>query len=132
MQGHFQQAVKSILNGMEEQNNGIKELFELLDSKTFTDNQKEKITWAKMDEVKAYLENITKKINGLLVALKKTIRDVGDIILDKLKDLTSTVKTHCELMEVNAENNKLELRHLMEAGFLKQDSKLADIEKIVK
>ncbi|GAB2268590.1 hypothetical protein Dimus_003545 [Dionaea muscipula] len=42
---HSQQAVRGILNEMEQQNEVIKELFGLLECKVFTDNQKERLTW---------------------------------------------------------------------------------------
>ncbi|GAB2273339.1 hypothetical protein Dimus_008137, partial [Dionaea muscipula] len=59
---HFEQAVRSILDGMDQQNEGIKELFELLDSKIFTDNQKEKLIWGKLSEIKSYVESIAKEL----------------------------------------------------------------------
>ncbi|GAB2283799.1 hypothetical protein Dimus_018288, partial [Dionaea muscipula] len=73
--GQFEQAVRSILDGMDRQNEGIKELFELLESKTITDNQKERLTMGHLKEAKSYLENITEQIRLLKIALKRTIMD---------------------------------------------------------
>ncbi|GAB2283800.1 hypothetical protein Dimus_018289, partial [Dionaea muscipula] len=109
--GQFEQAVRSILDGMDRQNEGIKELFELLESKTITDNQKERLTMGHLKEAKSYLENITEQIRLLKIALKRTIMDVADLIFEKIKDQTTIVKTHCELMELKTENSNMELKH---------------------
>ncbi|GAB2270188.1 hypothetical protein Dimus_005092, partial [Dionaea muscipula] len=122
---HFEQAVRSILDGMEQKNNGIKELFELLDSKTFTDNQKEKLTWAKLEEVKAYLEIITNQLTGLSISLKKEIFDVADLLKGKIKD-------HSTLIELKVEESGKDLQYLMEQKFLEQDTKLKEIEETVR
>ncbi|GAB2276411.1 hypothetical protein Dimus_011139, partial [Dionaea muscipula] len=58
--------------------------------------------------------------------------DVSDLIIDKIKDQTTTVKTHCELMELKTENSNLELKHLMEQCFLEQDTRLKGIETTIK
>ncbi|GAB2281709.1 hypothetical protein Dimus_016279, partial [Dionaea muscipula] len=114
---------------MEQQNEGIKELFKPLDSKTFTDNQKEKLTWHKLDEVKALLTNVTKQLSGLSASLKKNIMDIGDVILAKVRVQSSIIEDHCQFMELKTENNSLELKHMMEQRFLEQDNKLDIIQK---
>ncbi|GAB2298130.1 hypothetical protein Dimus_032203, partial [Dionaea muscipula] len=83
---HFQQAIRGILNEMEQQNEGIKELFGLLDSKVYTDNQKERLTWGKLDEAKGLLKNISTAITALSTAIEETMTTVAEKISHHLND----------------------------------------------
>ncbi|GAB2290322.1 hypothetical protein Dimus_024602, partial [Dionaea muscipula] len=117
---------------MEEQNRGIFSLYELLYSKTFTDNQKENLTWGKLDEVKAFVNSISKELVNLSIILEQTMFDVVNLISNKIKDQTSIVKTHYELMELKTKNSNMELKHLMEQHFLEQDTRSKRMETTVK
>ncbi|GAB2278639.1 hypothetical protein Dimus_013316 [Dionaea muscipula] len=96
-----------ILNEMEQQNEGIKELFRLLESKVFTDNQKERLTWGKLDEAKGLLKNISTAITALSTAIEETMTTVAEKSSDHLNDQTENVKGHCELMKLQSENSNM-------------------------
>ncbi|GAB2265628.1 hypothetical protein Dimus_000668 [Dionaea muscipula] len=68
---HIEQAVKCILDGMAGQNKEITTLSEHLESKIFTDNQKERLTNVKLNEIKTYLSNLSDELNSLTIILKK-------------------------------------------------------------
>ncbi|GAB2292198.1 hypothetical protein Dimus_026449, partial [Dionaea muscipula] len=89
---HFQQAIRGILNEMEQQNEGIKELFGLLESKVLIDNQKERLTWGKLDEAKGFLKNISIAITTLSTAIEETMTTVAEKISEHLNDQTENVK----------------------------------------
>ncbi|GAB2296172.1 hypothetical protein Dimus_030305, partial [Dionaea muscipula] len=129
---HFEQAIKSILDGMEEQNRGIFSLYELLDSKIFTDNQKEKLSWGKLKEIKLYLESISKELRGLSITLKTTMLDVVNLISEKIIYQSSLFKDHLALMELRAKKGSTNLQHLMKQQFLEQDTRLKGIKAIIK
>ncbi|GAB2284376.1 hypothetical protein Dimus_018830, partial [Dionaea muscipula] len=115
---HFQHAVRSILHG-------IKELFELFDSKIFTDNQKEKLTWGKFREAKALLVSISYAIKNLSSTIEEVMTEIAGKISEHLNDQTENVKGYRELMKLQSENNSMEQR-LME-----QDNKLNSNQKVV-
>ncbi|GAB2288376.1 hypothetical protein Dimus_022708 [Dionaea muscipula] len=103
---HIEQAVKCIFEGMDQWNKGIKELSEHQESKTFTDNQKEKLTWVKLNEIKNYLSNLSEELNNLSIFLKKTMFQVADLISEKIKDQTSPI-------QLKIEENGMDLKHLV-------------------
>ncbi|GAB2295180.1 hypothetical protein Dimus_029354 [Dionaea muscipula] len=59
---HFEQAIRCILEGMDRESRGNKELYEHFESKIFIDNEKEKLTWVKLIEIKTYLENFYEEL----------------------------------------------------------------------
>ncbi|GAB2267894.1 hypothetical protein Dimus_002869 [Dionaea muscipula] len=112
--GHFEHAVRSILDDMDQQNDVIKELLELLDSKIFTDNQKEKLTWGKLREIKSYIESIGEELKRTTFRLKKSLFELADLISDKIKDQSSLFKDHLALTELKIETGSMNLQHLMD------------------
>ncbi|GAB2276625.1 hypothetical protein Dimus_011343, partial [Dionaea muscipula] len=83
---HFEHVIKIILDAMDQQNEGIIELYVILDSKIFTDNKTERLTMEHLREAKAYLEGISEQLRLMSISLKKTIMDVADLIFEKNKD----------------------------------------------
>ncbi|GAB2276295.1 hypothetical protein Dimus_011027 [Dionaea muscipula] len=123
--GHIEQAVKCILDGMAKQSKGITALSEHLDSKIFTDNQKEKLMWVRFKEIKTYLTNFSTELNNLSISLKKTMFQVANLISDKIKNQST-------LMELKVEESEMNLKHLVEKKFLKNDIRRKGIEDTVK
>ncbi|GAB2284138.1 hypothetical protein Dimus_018606 [Dionaea muscipula] len=62
---HIEKVVKCILEGLDQKKKGINELSEHLESKILADNQKEKLTYVKLQEIKTYLDNLSDKLNNL-------------------------------------------------------------------
>ncbi|GAB2303706.1 hypothetical protein Dimus_037690, partial [Dionaea muscipula] len=89
---HFEHAVKCILDGMVEQNRSITDLYELLESKIFTGNQKERLNWRKLDEIKTYLKNLSEELKRTTFILKKTMLEVVDLINGKIKDHSTLIE----------------------------------------
>ncbi|GAB2272968.1 hypothetical protein Dimus_007784, partial [Dionaea muscipula] len=72
-------------------NVGITELFEHLESKIFTDNQREKLSYAKLKEIKTYLDNLSEELKNISFILKKTMLQVADLLSGKIKDHSSLI-----------------------------------------
>ncbi|GAB2270975.1 hypothetical protein Dimus_005831, partial [Dionaea muscipula] len=73
---HIEKVVRCILEGMDQQSRGITELSEHMESKIFTNNQKENIMHLKLDEIKIHIRNI-------LITITKTLKSVADIVSSK-------------------------------------------------
>ncbi|GAB2270474.1 hypothetical protein Dimus_005368 [Dionaea muscipula] len=114
-----------ILDGMVEENRGITELSEHLVSKIFTDNQKEKMTWVKLKEIKTYRDNFSKELKNLSINLKRTILQVADLVSENIKDQSTK-------MQLKVEESGMDLKHLIEQKFLEHDTRLHIIEETVK
>ncbi|GAB2276155.1 hypothetical protein Dimus_010891 [Dionaea muscipula] len=121
---HKEQAVKCNLEGMDQQNKGIKELSERLESKIFTDNQKERLTNVNLREIKTYLDKFSNELNNLAITLKRTMLQVDDLVSEKIKD-QSTILQH------KVEESRMDLKHLIEQKFLEHDIRLQSIEETV-
>ncbi|GAB2265754.1 hypothetical protein Dimus_000790 [Dionaea muscipula] len=118
---HIEQVVRCILEGMNKQNKGITELSEHLELQIFTENQKEKLTYVKLQEIKTYLRNFFDELNNLSIFLKKTMLQVADLVYEKIKNQST-------LIELKVEESGLDLTHLIEQKFLENDIKLKSID----
>ncbi|GAB2299176.1 hypothetical protein Dimus_033248 [Dionaea muscipula] len=89
---HIEQAIKCILNGMEEHNRGITEFSKHLESKNFRDNQKENLMFLRLDEIKTHLRNLSITIN-------KSLLSISDIVSSKMKSLSTENRTRFTIIE---------------------------------
>ncbi|GAB2283649.1 hypothetical protein Dimus_018152, partial [Dionaea muscipula] len=108
---HIKQAIKCILNGMEERNRGITEPSEHLELKIFTDNQKENLMFLGLDEIKTHLRNIS-------TTIKQTLLSVANIVRKDMKTFSKDNHTRFKIMELKAEQSGMEPKHLFEQKFL--------------
>ncbi|GAB2286029.1 hypothetical protein Dimus_020452 [Dionaea muscipula] len=83
---YIKQAVKCILNAMEEQNQGIIALCQHLESKIFTDNQKENLLFVRLDKIKTYVRNLS-------ITIKQTLLSIIDVVSREGKSLSETNQT---------------------------------------
>ncbi|GAB2283947.1 hypothetical protein Dimus_018429 [Dionaea muscipula] len=122
---HIDQAVKCILDGIDEHNRGITELSEHLESKIFTDKQKENLMFLRLDEIKTHLRRISNKII-------QTLLSVADTISKDLKTFTKDNRTRSKIMELKFEQSGMDLKHLFEQKFLENDNMRQGIEDTIK
>ncbi|GAB2273291.1 hypothetical protein Dimus_008091, partial [Dionaea muscipula] len=110
-------AVKCILYGMEEQNRGITELSEHLESKIFTEDQKESMMFLRLDEIKTHLRSLS-------TTTQRTLLSVVEAVKKDMKSLSEDIKTKSTILELKVEQSGMDLKHLVEQKFLENDIRL--------
>ncbi|GAB2288920.1 hypothetical protein Dimus_038032 [Dionaea muscipula] len=115
---------EAIFNSMEEQNKGINELYETLESKTWCDNKSSMLTRDHLLDIKNRIDSLRDHTTALQNGMKKTMMEISDLLLGKFRDQHKTIKDQFELLELKNTSNNLELKHLMESKFLEQNLKI--------
>ncbi|GAB2295460.1 hypothetical protein Dimus_029626, partial [Dionaea muscipula] len=106
-------------------NRGITELSEHLESKIYTDNQKVKLTWVKLKEIKTYLDNFSEELKSLAITHKRTMLQVANLVPKKIKDQSTQMK-------LKVEESGMDLKQLIEQKFLEHGIRLQSIEDTMK